>query len=199
MPRKRILSILLVFSLCLGMLPQISFPAKAEESTSIPIFEDPSYSFAERAADLVARLTPAQKGSQMISNSSSAVTAAQLGGGTLDVPATIGISSYTWWSEALHGYSYANPGSTNSTSYPQNLSIGSTWNPDLYYEEATMISDEIRERTNKVSTGANQGNAVNLSFYSPTVNLQRDPRWGRNESPIQRIPISSRLWGFISS
>lgn len=174
MQKKRLLSLILAAVLCLGLFPATAAAAEGEEA--IPIFEDTSYSFEERAADLVARMTLAQKGSQMISQGSSAIAADQLGGGALNVPATKGISSYTWWSEALHGYSYGS-GSTNATSYPQNLSAGSTWNPELYYRQATLISDEIRERTATNSLG----NAINLTFYSPTVNLQRDPRWGRNE------------------
>ena len=181
MHKKRILSLLIIAAFCLSLLPQFQIMAKAADpEPPTPIFEDPSYSFEERAADLVARMSVAQKGSQMISQGSSAITAAQLGGGALNVPATKGISSYTWWSEALHGYSNGT-GANNSTSYPQSLTAGSSWNRELYYREAQQISDEIRERTSTVSSGANAGNATNLTFYSPTVNMQRDPRWGRNE------------------
>ena len=56
--------------------------------------------------------------------------------------------------------------------------MASTWNPELYYRQATEIGNEIREKTNKHSQ---TGNARNLNFYSPTVNMHRDPRWGRNE------------------
>ena len=59
MPAKRILSVFLASTLCVGMLPGLSYQAKADDSVKIPIFQDPSYSFAERAADLVARMTPA--------------------------------------------------------------------------------------------------------------------------------------------
>ena len=80
------------------------------EHPELPIWENQyDYTFAERAADLIARMSVAQKGSQLVSTAS-AIPAANLGGGALNVPATKGIDSYEWWSEALHGYSR---GSTN--------------------------------------------------------------------------------------
>ena len=194
MRNKRILSIGLTLAMCAGMIPTTALPAAAVEDP-VPIYLDTNYSFEERAADLVARMSLAQKGSQMISGKSAAIPASQLGGGALDVPATVGLSSYEWWSEALHGYSRGT-GSGNATSYPQSLSAGTTWNPDLYYQEAVQISDEIRERTTKVTAdGQNKGNAIDLTFYSPTVNMQRDPRWGRNEEAYSEDPLLNAVMG----
>ena len=102
--------------------------------------------------------------------------ASALGVGALNVPATKSIPSYEWWSEALHGYSRGQ--TSGAVIYPQNLTMASTWNPELYYRQAVEIGDEIREKTQKNSE---TGNAKNLNFYSPTVNMHRDPRWGRNE------------------
>ena len=184
---RRWLSLGMTGALCLGLVPMSVFAA---EGDAVPIYMDPSYSFEERAADLVARMSLEQKGSQMISNNSAAIPASELGGGALNVPATKGIDSYTWWSEALHGYSHGT-GATNSTSYPQNLSAGSTWNPDLYYRQAQLISDEIRERTSKSS----DGHSLNLTFYSPTVNMQRDPRWGRNEEAFSEDVLLNSVMG----
>ena len=184
---RRWLSLGMTGALCLGLVPMSVFAA---EGDAVPIYMDPSYSFEERAADLVARMSLEQKGSQMISNNSAAIPASELGGGALNVPATKGIDSYTWWSEALHGYSHGT-GATNSTSYPQNLSAGSTWNPDLYYRQATLISDEIRERTAK----SEDGRSLNLTFYSPTVNMQRDPRWGRNEEAFSEDVLLNSVMG----
>ena len=186
------IALLMCIAMLLGMLPVISLaadspapvivPQASEEAIdpSIPIYENPQYSFAERAADLVARMSVEQKGSQAVSDAP-AINASALGGGALNTKATKNIPAYQWWSECLHGYSYNNSRVGNfsdATSYPQNASIGNTWNPDLYYQEAVMISDEIRERAAKNSQ---TGNCINLNFYSPTVNMHRDPRWGRNE------------------
>ncbi|QOX61927.1 DUF1349 domain-containing protein [Anoxybacterium hadale] len=185
---KRILSLSLVLCMCMGLFTVMPVHAVEADAgvTQTPIYMDPSYSYAERAADLVGRMSGTQKGSQMYSQSAPAIVPANLGGGALNVPATTGINGYTWWQEALHGYSLGN--CTNSNSYPQNTSVGNTWNPDLYYTEAGYIGDEIRERASKISSGENAGNAVNLTVYSPTVNLHRDPRWGRNEESYSEDP-----------
>jgi len=156
---------LICLVMLLGMLPAVSLAADGDDAIdpTIPIFENPQYSFAERAADLVARMTLQQKASEITSQNAPAINAAQLSGGALNVPATKGIGSYTWWSETLHGC-------RSGVNYPQNTTVASTWNPELYYQEATNIGQEIRERNN-----------TNLNFYSPTINMHRDPRWGRNE------------------
>ncbi len=184
---SRIIALILCVMMLLSMLPTGVFAAESDVAVdavipvteeidpSIPIYENPQYTFAERAADLVARMSIQQKGSQMVSTAS-AIPAANLGGGALNVPATKNIDSYEWWSEALHGYSRGN--TSGSVSYPQNLTVASTWNPELYNREAVEIGNEIREKSNK---NAQTGNAKNLNFYSPTVNMHRDPRWGRNE------------------
>lgn len=180
MQKRRIMSLILTIMLCIGMLPAMSAPAFADEDPEpIPIYMDPSYSYAERAADLVGRMTLEQKSGQVISQGTPSIAASQLGGGALNVPATTGIASYTWWQEALHGY--LNQSNTNS--YPQNTTVANTWNPDLYYRVASEIADEIRERAPQGSTVSTGGrpNATNLNFYSPTINMHRDPRWGRNE------------------
>lgn len=146
---------------------------RADSST--PIYQDPSYSFQERAADLVSRLTLAQKASQMNSSFSPAIP-------------SLGIPQWGWWNEALHGVAReqllnnANASTlTNTTSYPDDQSLGSTWDPDLIYKVAGAISDEARE----VVTG----NAENLDFYSPTMNLERDPRWGRTDEAYGEDPF----------
>jgi beta-glucosidase len=69
----------------------------------------------------------------------------------------------------------------NTTSYPVDLSMGSTWNPALMHREASMISDEAREVV--------RNNDLDLNFYSPTVNLARDPRWGRNDETFSEDPL----------
>jgi beta-glucosidase len=139
-----------------------------------PIYLDQAYSPVERAADLVARLTLNEKASQMISSQSVAVP-------------RLGIAAYGWWNEAAHGVARegtlhdANPPTlVNTTSYPVDLSLGATWNPDLMYREATLISDEAREVVRE--------NRLDLNFYSPTVNLARDPRWGRNDEAFSEDP-----------
>src|SRR4051812_4179698 len=140
-----------------------------------PIYQDPSYRPAERAADLVSRMTLAEKASQMNSSQAAAIP-------------RLGVQAYGWWNEALHGVAFeqlinnANATNlTNTTSYPVALALGSSWDPRLMYREATQISDEAREVV--------RDNTLDLDFYSPTVNLGRDPRWGRNDETFSEDPL----------
>lgn len=141
--------------------------------SAAPIYLNPAYAPAERAADLVSRLTLAEKAQQMNSNIAPAIP-------------RLGVAQWGWWNEASHGVAALTvsgtnpPGTTNTTSYPVDLSMGSTWNPDLVHQEAAQIGDEAREVV--------PNNTQNLDFYSPTVNLGRDPRWGRNDETWSEDP-----------
>lgn len=110
-----------------------------------PIYLDTFYSFAERAADLVVRMTLSEKASQTISSRSPAIP-------------RLGVQPWGWWNEALHGVSRsqlldnANATTlTNTTSYPIDRSLGSSWDPDLVYRVAGAIGDEAREVYLRVS------------------------------------------------
>lgn len=140
-----------------------------------PAYLDPGRPAEERAADLVARMTLEEKAYQLISSQSPALPA-------------LGVAAYGWWNEAAHGIAreQTNTGGNppilvNTTSYPVDLSLGATWDPLLVYREATLISDEARE--------VFRDNRLDLNFYSPTVNLSRDPRWGRNDEAFSEDPF----------
>lgn len=146
-----------------------------------PIYRDPTYTPAERAADLVARMSLAEKAAEMIAGYSPAIR-------------RLHIKQYGWWNEAAHGLraqqilpgsSTLTPGNTtpldNTTSYPTDLALGSTWDPSLMYQQASAISDEARELAPEQST--------DLDFFSPTINLSRDPRWGRNDETFSEDPL----------
>ncbi len=139
-------------------------------------------SFAERAANLVARMTLAEKASQMVSSQSPAIP-------------RLGISAWGWWNEALHGVAdmQLTSGSettplVNTTIYPDDLALASTWDPSMAYDQGSAISDEARDIA--------PGNSQDLDFYAPTVNLSRDPRWGRNDETYSEDPF---LTGAMSS
>jgi beta-glucosidase len=100
----------------------------------------------------------------------------------------VGIPAYGWWNEALHGINAEslNPSGnavtlTNTTSYPIDLSRGASWDPALTYEVAKAESDEAREVV--------RSHKFDLDFYSPTINLGRDPRWGRNDESYGEDPL----------
>lgn len=135
-------------------------------SSGEPIYMDTSYSFEERAADLVSRMTLEEKISQL----------------GKDAPAIerLGVSKYQWWKECLHGV--ARQGQATSFSSP--LGLSNTWDRELIYTISDLISTEIRAKSNR----------YNLSFYTPTINMARDPRWGRNEETYGEDPyLTSQL------
>jgi beta-glucosidase len=152
-----------------------SFAARRRSADPGPIYLNRAYSPAERAADLVSRMTLAEKASQMDSSQAPAIP-------------RLGVQAYGWWNEALHGVSrlQLNPSGNatvldNTTSYPISLALGSSWDPNTMYQEASAISDEAREVA--------PNNSLDLDFYSPTVNLGRDPRWGRNDEAFSEDPL----------
>lgn len=162
---------IVVLVVALIVLPSV----QARSVRRLPIYRNSAYSPAERAADLVARMTVAEKASQSISGQSAAIP-------------RLGVKAYGWWNESVHGVArlQLNPsGATtpliDTTSYPSDLSLGSTWDPSLMYSEASAISDEARDIV--------PGNAYNLDFFAPTVNLSRDPRWGRNDETFSEDPL----------
>lgn len=130
------------------------------DAAATPIYLNSAYAPAERAADLVSRMTTAEKAAEMDSTKAPAIP-------------RLGVAEWGWWNESNHGVNALTINPTgnattliNTTSCPSDLSMGSTWNPDLVYREARQIGAEAREVV--------PGNTENLDFYAPTVNLSRD-------------------------
>jgi beta-glucosidase len=125
-------------------------------------FRDPDLPVNVRVGDLVSRLTLQEKISQL----------------GYDVPAIgrLGIPAYSYWSEGLHGVA----GSGLATSFPQAIALSSTWDRQLVYEVASSISDEARVKNHIDGKG--------LTYWSPTINMARDPRWGRTEETYGEDP-----------
>src|SRR4051794_29435667 len=151
--------------------------AAANPAPGTPVYLDRRYSYAERAADLVSRMTTAEKASQLVSSQAPAIP-------------RLGIRPWGQWNEALHGVSRSqltyNANATqlnNTTSYPTDQTMGSSWDPDLMYKVASQIGDEARE--------VSPDNVSNLDFYSPTMNLERDPRWGRTDESYGEDPFQT--------
>ncbi|MEM8895022.1 MAG: glycoside hydrolase family 3 C-terminal domain-containing protein [Bacteroidota bacterium] len=99
----------------------------------------------------------------------------------------LGLSEYNYQAEALHGLAEAAHGRLmEATSFPQSIAIGSSWNPGLMKEVATAISDEAR--------AYNNAGEMDLTFWSPNINVLRDPRWGRNDEAYSEDPyLMSRM------
>lgn len=133
----------------------------------------------DRITDLLSRLTVEEK--------ISLLTATSPG-----IP-RLGISHYYHGNEALHGV--VRPG--RFTVFPQAIGMASMWNPDLHYKIATAISDEARARWNELDGGKLQDMQFSdlLTFWSPTVNMARDPRWGRTPETYGEDPYLSGVLG----
>jgi beta-glucosidase len=157
---------------------------------SPPLYLDTSYPFAERAADLVSRMSLDEKVQQLRTNSAPAIP-------------RLGVQQYTYWSEGQHGintlFANTNPGSVtggvHATSFPTNFAASMSWDRDLIYRETTAISDEARGLLDKSLWGTGQNNLGPskddygmLTYWAPTVNLSRDPRWGRNDEAFGEDP-----------
>ena len=139
-------------------------------SEPVPIYMNTSYSFEERAADLVSRLTIEEKQS-LLGNNMAAVP-------------RLGIKAYNVWSEALHGVlsgANASAGIPGPSSFPNSVAIGSSWDPDLAQRMASAITDEARAIFQTGTKG--------LTFWSPVVEPVRDPRWGRTGESYGEDPF----------
>ncbi|MBQ9612462.1 MAG: glycoside hydrolase family 3 C-terminal domain-containing protein [Lachnospiraceae bacterium] len=132
------------------------------------IYKDESYSFEERAADLVSRMTLEEKIMQVGNNASA-------------IP-RLGLPRYDYWSEASHGFFgpfEVKP--MDVTSYPVCLAMSQSWDREKIKEVTTAISDEIRAHHNL--------NDVELHMWCPTINLARDPRNGRSDENFGEDPV----------
>jgi beta-glucosidase len=141
-----------------------------------PAYLDPSLSFERRAADLVRRMTLAEKVSQMQD----------------DAPAIerLGVHAYNWWNEGLHGVAR----SGLATVFPQAIGFAATWNDSLVFRMATAISDEARAKHHEYARRGSYARYQGLTIWSPNINLFRDPRWGRGQETYGEDPfLTGRL------
>lgn len=149
----------------LATVSALSVPVMAQTS-GFP-WMDTTKSFHERALLLCQELTLREKVDQLGNNVSEPVKR----NGVIIVP------SYQYWNEALHGVARSGA----ATSFPESKGMSATWNPQLVYDCATAISDEAR--IYHVNTGKG------LNYWSPTINMARDPRWGRDEENYGEDPF----------
>jgi len=176
--RKLLISIVVLFVLPV-FVAFASGDSKLPVST-VPIYLNTAYSFQERAADLVSRLTLEEKQS-LLGNSMAAIP-------------RLGIKSMNVWSEGLHGIlagANAGVGLVGPTSYPNSVALGSAWDPSLMQREAVAISDEAR--------AFNATGTKGLTYWSPVVEPIRDPRWGRTGESYGEDPflVSQIAGGFV--
>ncbi|WP_244307394.1 glycoside hydrolase family 3 C-terminal domain-containing protein [Flavobacterium fluviatile] len=106
---------------------------------------------------------------------------------TSDTPAIprLGVPEYNWWNEALHGVAR----NGKATIFPQGIAMGATFNPSLIKEVANAISDEARAKFQVSKSIGNRGMYAGLTFWSPNINIFRDPRWGRGQETYGEDPF----------
>ncbi|MGE5944807.1 MAG: glycoside hydrolase family 3 C-terminal domain-containing protein, partial [Flavobacteriales bacterium] len=156
-----------LFYLSICCLVSLAFLPK-QEKAKIPIYLNISYSFKERAIDLVSRMTPEEKQSQL--------------GNTMPPIPRLGVNHYDFWGEALHGIMGRNNNSgMTATSFPNSVAVGATWDPELIKRETKVISDEAR--------GFNHNLIFTLTYWSPVIEPARDPRWGRTAETFGEDPF----------
>ena len=150
--------------------------AQLSAQTRRPDYQNPDLPFARRVADLVSRMTLEEKVSQL-----------------QDVAPAIdrlGLPRYNWWNEALHGVAR----SGLATSFPQAIGLAATWNDSLVFRMATVISDEARAKHHEYVRRGSRERYQGLTFWSPNINLFRDPRWGRGQETYGEDPfLTGRL------
>jgi beta-glucosidase len=103
----------------------------------------------------------------------------------------LGIAEYDWWNEALHGVAF----SERFDSFSQAIGLGATFDPPLINRVATVISDEARAKYHEAQRRGNRNRFYGLTFWSPNINIFRDPRWGRGQETYGEDPyLTARPW-----
>ncbi|HVS93254.1 MAG TPA: glycoside hydrolase family 3 N-terminal domain-containing protein [Mucilaginibacter sp.] len=142
-----------------------------------PVYKDMSKPLDERVHDLVSRLTLEEKVSL-------------LGYQSKAVP-RLGIPAYNWWNEALHGVARAG----QATIFPQAIGMAATFNSALIHQVSTVISTEARAKYNLAIAKDRHLQYMGLTFWTPNINIFRDPRWGRGQETYGEDPFLTATMG----
>nr|NQU92398.1 glycoside hydrolase family 3 C-terminal domain-containing protein [Bacteroidota bacterium] len=138
---------------------------------NIPAYQNPDLTTEKRVEDLVSRLTLEEKIPQL----------------RYDAPAVerLGIPAYNWWNECLHGVAR----SGRATVFPQAIGLAAIWDENLIHEVSTAISDEARAKYHDFMRREKHGIYQGLTFWTPNINIFRDPRWGRGMETYGEDPF----------
>ncbi|TDD99518.1 glycoside hydrolase family 3 C-terminal domain-containing protein [Flavobacterium cellulosilyticum] len=140
-------------------------------------FYNPSLSIDTRVNDLISRLTLEEKANQMMHNTSAIER--------------LGILPYSYWNEALHGVGRSGV----ATIFPQAIGLGATFDNDLAYRVSSAISDEARAMHNIAKSKGFNLQYDGLTFWTPNINIFRDPRWGRGQETYGEDPFLTATIG----
>jgi beta-glucosidase len=154
------------------LLLSVSFSGLfAQDGAGTALYTNPSQTIEARVNDLVSRMTVEEKISQM-QHAAPAIE-------------RLGIPAYNWWNEALHGVAR----NGIATVFPQAIGMAATWNTDLIFQEAEIISTEARAKYYEAIGKNEHGIYKGLTFWSPNINIFRDPRWGRGQETYGEDPF----------
>ena len=130
-----------------------------------------------RARELVSRMTVEEAAGQLIFNA----------------PAIdrLGVPAYNWWNESLHGVARAG----TATVFPQAIAMAATFDPELVFNEAEVCATEGRAKYNAASADGDRDIYKGLTFWSPNINIFRDPRWGRGHETLGEDPYLTAKMG----
>ena len=151
------------------------WPVAAQAPAPAP-YLNPDLDFESRARDLVSRMSVEEKVSQL-TNQAAAIP-------------RLGVPAYEWWNECLHGVARAGV----ATVFPQAIGLAATFDEPLMHEMAGVIADEARAKHHQFVRQGKRGRYQGLTFWSPNINIFRDPRWGRGQETYGEDPfLASRL------
>jgi beta-glucosidase len=140
-------------------------------------FQNPEMSIDDRARDLVSRLTLDEKVQQMMY--------------TAPAIERLGIPAYNWWNECLHGVARAG----KATVFPQAIGMAASFDDELLFKVSSAIADEGRAFYNEAVKQGNRLQYGGLTFWTPNVNIFRDPRWGRGQETYGEDPFLTGTLG----
>jgi len=174
------------FALCLlavlaatALYAQSGDAGSAAANTCTPqtcAYLNPALAPEARAGDLVGRMTLEEKVSQTLDNATA-------------IP-RLGVPEYGWWNEALHGVARIGAG----TVFPQAIGMAATWDVPLIGREGSVIAVEGRAKYNDGVARNDRERFLGLTFWSPNINIFRDPRWGRGQETYGEDPfLTSRI------
>jgi len=141
-----------------------------------PKYKDSSLTIEERTEDLISRMTLEEKMSQMIYDAAAVER--------------LDIKKYNWWNECLHGVARAG----TATVFPQAIAMAASFNEELLHDVADTIADEARAKYNQAQKKGDRAIYKGLTFWTPNINIFRDPRWGRGQETYGEDPyLTGRL------
>ncbi len=140
-------------------------------------YQNPSLTAEQRADDLIGRLTLEEKAKLMMDSSPA-------------IP-RLGIPQFQWWNEALHGVGR----NGYATVFPITMAMAASWDDVLLHKVFTAVSDEARVKAQQAKRSGNIKRYQSLSYWTPNINIFRDPRWGRGQETYGEDPYLTTMMG----